>query len=59
MGQPGFCENLRVSAVFPQKSAVFCENLRLRNAVIPKKSENQSVRELRIKLRLSHLVCPF
>ena len=34
MGQTGFCENLR----FP---AVFCENLRLRNAVLPRKSENQ------------------
>ena len=33
MGQTGFCENLR----FP---AVFGENLRLPNAVIPRKSEN-------------------
>ena len=41
MGQMGFCENLQVSAVF-------CDNLRFRNAVIPRKkrtsakiSENQ------------------
>ena len=34
MGQMGFCKILR----FP---AVFCEDLRLRNAVIPRRSENQ------------------
>ena len=33
MGQSGCCENLR----FP---AVFCENLRLRNAVLARKSAN-------------------
>ena len=33
MGQTGFCKNLR----FP---AVFCENLRFRDAVIPRKNEN-------------------
>ena len=44
MGQTGFCENLRFSAVFCENlrfPAVFCENLPLRNAVIPRKSENQ------------------
>ena len=43
MGQMGFCENLRFSAVFCENlpfPAVFCENLRLQNAVIPRKSEN-------------------
>ena len=53
----GFCENLR----FP---AVFCENLRRRNAVIPTKGENLQksaiiCEKLRIWLRLSLLVCPF
>ena len=33
MGQTGFCENLR----FP---AVFCENLHLRNAIVPRRSED-------------------
>ena len=56
-GQTGFCKILR----FP---AVFCENLRLRNAVIPRTSENQQkpakiCEKLRIQLRLSHLICPF
>ena len=50
MGQTGFCENLR----FP---AVFCKNLRPRNAVIPKKSENQ--RKTANLAHLSLLVCPF
>ena len=44
MGQTGFCENLRVSAVFCENlrfPAVFGKILRLRNAVIPRKSKNQ------------------
>ena len=66
MGRTGFCKNLRVSAVpcenlrFP---VVFCENLHLRNAVVPRKSENlrkpaKMCQKLRIWLCLSLLVCP-
>ena len=67
MGQTGFCENLRFPAVFCENlrfPAVFCENLRLRNAVVPRKSKNlqksaKVSEKLRIRLGLSHLVCPF
>ena len=43
MGQTGFCEDLRFSAVFCENlrfPAVFCENLRSQDTVIPRKSEN-------------------
>ena len=67
MGQTTFCENLRFPAVFCEIlrfPAVFCEYLHLQNAVIPRKSENlqksaKICEKLRIRLGLSHLVCPF
>ena len=59
MGQPGFCKNLRVSAVFCESLrflAVFCKNLRFRNAVIPSKSENLQNSAKNCKFGS---VCPF
>ena len=46
---------------FLQESAVFCENLCFRDAVIPRKSKSlqKSAKKMRIWLRLSLLVCPF
>ena len=53
MKQTGFCANLR----FP---AVFCENLRPRNAVIPRKSEDlRKSAKISEKLRISHMFVPF
>ena len=40
MGQTGFCENIRFSCENLQFPAVFCENLRFRDAVIPRKNKN-------------------
>ena len=59
MGQMGFCKILWFPAVFCENRrfhAVFCKDLRLRKAVIPRRSEN-----LRIWLLFAppHLVCPF
>ena len=55
-GTTGFCKNLRFAAVL-------CENLRFRNAVLPRKaksSKNQRKSEkMQIWLGLSPLVCPF
>ena len=70
MGQTGFCENLRFPAFFfflfenLQFPSVSCENLRLRHAVIPRKSKNlqksaKICEKLRIWLSLSLSVHPF
>ena len=63
MGQTGFCENLRFSAVFCENlrfPAVFCENLCLRNAIIPRKSENlQKSAKICEKLRIRLGLFPF
>ena len=63
-GTNGFLQKSAVSCGFLRKSAVSCESLRLRNAVIPRKSENlhksaKICEKLRIRLGLSNLVCPF
>ena len=59
MGQTGFCENLRFSAVSCENQrfpVVFCENLRLQNAVVPRKSEN--LQRKSAKNREFGSVCP-
>ena len=63
MGQTGFCEDLRFPAGFCENlrfPAVLCENLRLRNAVIPRTSENQrKSAKIWEKLRKTAKLAPF
>ena len=63
MGQTGFCENLRFFCENLRKSAVSFENLRSRDAVIPRKSEDlqKSAKKKAANLApsLSLSVCPF
>ena len=44
MGQTGFCKTLPFPAKILQKSAVFCENLQLRNAAIPRGKKRKSAK---------------
>ena len=55
-GTKGFLQKSAVSCGFLRFPAVFCENLRLRNAVIPRKSEN--LQKSANLAHLSLLVCP-